>query len=278
MGERRAAVPPACCAASRGDGPAPPVAPPAPGPRPGTTGAHPGAATSLVRLPGGSFLMGGEDPDGFPADGEGPVRRSRCRRSESTGMPRPTSGSPSSWTPPASEPTPSGTAGPSSSPACYLPATPSPTRSRRPRGGGRCTAPTGDTPKDRPRPCPSGWTTRWCTCPGTTRTPTAGGPGGGCPRKPNGSTPPAAASRRHATPGATSWHPAAAWSATSGKAPSPPTTPWPTATSAPRRSTRSTQRLRPPQRRRQRLGVVRRLVQRHPRGRRHGRPPGPARR
>ena len=41
----------------------------------GTTGAHTDADTSLVHLPGGSFLMGSDDPDGFPADGEGPVRR-----------------------------------------------------------------------------------------------------------------------------------------------------------------------------------------------------------
>ena len=30
---------------------------------------------SIVPLPGGSFMMGGNDPDGFPADGEGPVRQ-----------------------------------------------------------------------------------------------------------------------------------------------------------------------------------------------------------
>jgi formylglycine-generating enzyme len=30
--------------------------------------------SELVRLEGGSFLMGAEDPDGFPADREGPVR------------------------------------------------------------------------------------------------------------------------------------------------------------------------------------------------------------
>ena len=28
----------------------------------------------MVDLPGGSFLMGSEDPLGYPADGEGPVR------------------------------------------------------------------------------------------------------------------------------------------------------------------------------------------------------------
>lgn len=33
-----------------------------------------GAAESMVELPGGEFLMGTEDKEGFPADGEGPVR------------------------------------------------------------------------------------------------------------------------------------------------------------------------------------------------------------
>jgi sulfatase modifying factor 1 len=28
----------------------------------------------MVRVPGGTFVMGGDDPEGFPADGEGPVR------------------------------------------------------------------------------------------------------------------------------------------------------------------------------------------------------------
>ena len=41
-------------------------------------------ARGMVRVAGGPFLMGGEDPDAFPADGEGPVRRSRWRRSGST--------------------------------------------------------------------------------------------------------------------------------------------------------------------------------------------------
>ncbi|MEV4670594.1 MULTISPECIES: formylglycine-generating enzyme family protein [Actinomadura] len=31
-------------------------------------------ATALKRLPGGTFLMGGDDPDANPGDGEGPVR------------------------------------------------------------------------------------------------------------------------------------------------------------------------------------------------------------
>jgi formylglycine-generating enzyme required for sulfatase activity len=32
------------------------------------------ATRQLLALPGGAFLMGSDDPDGFPADGEGPVR------------------------------------------------------------------------------------------------------------------------------------------------------------------------------------------------------------
>ena len=35
------------------------------------------AIEGMVRLPGGDFLMGTEDPNGFPADGEGPIRRVR---------------------------------------------------------------------------------------------------------------------------------------------------------------------------------------------------------
>ena len=31
----------------------------------------------MIALPGGSFLMGSEDAEGFPADGEGPVREVR---------------------------------------------------------------------------------------------------------------------------------------------------------------------------------------------------------
>ncbi|MER5862479.1 formylglycine-generating enzyme family protein [Kitasatospora sp. NPDC002040] len=38
------------------------------------TVAPPRAAKGLLQLPGGRFLMGTDDPVGFPADGEGPVR------------------------------------------------------------------------------------------------------------------------------------------------------------------------------------------------------------
>ena len=39
-----------------------------------------GATDSMVQLPGSEFLMGTEDLDGFPADGEGPVRPVVVRR------------------------------------------------------------------------------------------------------------------------------------------------------------------------------------------------------
>jgi formylglycine-generating enzyme len=56
----------ACCAPHTGHGASVEELRPLPGK--GETGA-------MVLLEGGSFLMGTEDSDGFPADGEGPVRR-----------------------------------------------------------------------------------------------------------------------------------------------------------------------------------------------------------
>ena len=78
----------ACCAASRADGPAATVSdePVSPLPR---TGEDVGAAdesyaqrpgvgvANMVLLPGGQFLMGTDDREGYPADGEGPVRKIR---------------------------------------------------------------------------------------------------------------------------------------------------------------------------------------------------------
>ncbi|MFI0939847.1 formylglycine-generating enzyme family protein [Streptomyces sp. NPDC021020] len=55
-----------------------PAAHSAPGGRPtAAPGAAPAAAP--VALPGGTFLMGTDDPEGFPADGEGPVREVALR-------------------------------------------------------------------------------------------------------------------------------------------------------------------------------------------------------
>ena len=86
----------ACCAPTRTGEPAPgtAVSPPIPASaalRPEPTGPHPAASTpdpfgvrasvraEMVAVDGGSFLMGTDDPDGFPADGEGPVRKVRLR-------------------------------------------------------------------------------------------------------------------------------------------------------------------------------------------------------
>ncbi|MFD7322688.1 formylglycine-generating enzyme family protein [Streptomyces sp. NPDC059875] len=59
-----------CCTPTHGDATAVTLSPALP-PR---TGPAQRAARRLVDLPGGRFLMGTDDPDAFPADGEGPVR------------------------------------------------------------------------------------------------------------------------------------------------------------------------------------------------------------
>src|SRR3954467_15918844 len=62
----------ACCAASRDPSqsiltPEPAIPPRASEPEP----------DQMVLLPGGQFLMGTDDREGYPADGEGPVRKVR---------------------------------------------------------------------------------------------------------------------------------------------------------------------------------------------------------
>ncbi|WP_425528144.1 formylglycine-generating enzyme family protein [Yinghuangia seranimata] len=65
-------TPHSCCAPSRtGVGTAPPAVPLS------VPVADPGPRDGMVRLPGGEFLMGTEDAEGFATDGEGPVRRVR---------------------------------------------------------------------------------------------------------------------------------------------------------------------------------------------------------
>ncbi|WP_432280682.1 formylglycine-generating enzyme family protein [Streptomyces luomodiensis] len=64
--DRTQSRPTSCCAPSRGGG----AAVTAPGATP-RTGRH---DADMALLPGGTFLMGTEDAEGFPADGEGPVR------------------------------------------------------------------------------------------------------------------------------------------------------------------------------------------------------------
>ena len=194
----------------------------------------------LVGLPGGPFLMGTDDPDGFPADGEGPVRHvtlsafaidphATCNVRfaefvDATGYR--TDAERYGW---------------SFVFAGLLP------RGHPPRGAvpqapwwRQVHGANWQHPEGPGSSVTAGWTTRSCTCPGTTRRRTAGGPGRGYRPRRSGSTPPAATSRRHGTPGATSWSPTADGGATSGRAPSPATTAWPTGSSAPRRSMRST--------------------------------------
>ncbi|MFF4427534.1 formylglycine-generating enzyme family protein [Streptomyces sp. NPDC001513] len=60
-----------CCTPGSGDATAVALSP---APRPTAAAAAGRAAGRLIDLPGGRFLMGTDDPDSFPADGEGPVR------------------------------------------------------------------------------------------------------------------------------------------------------------------------------------------------------------
>ena len=73
MGDERVGM--ACCGPSRPATGAPPTASAAAAA--GT--ASPGATAGLVRLDGGAFLMGTDDPYANPGDGEGPVRQVTLR-------------------------------------------------------------------------------------------------------------------------------------------------------------------------------------------------------
>jgi formylglycine-generating enzyme required for sulfatase activity len=75
MTERRARPAtgsPSCCA-SAGRGRPIEVS----GPERATPGAAPGPTDGMLLLPGGEFLMGTDSREGYPADGEGPVRKVR---------------------------------------------------------------------------------------------------------------------------------------------------------------------------------------------------------
>ncbi|MER6960103.1 formylglycine-generating enzyme family protein [Streptomyces sp. NPDC000618] len=63
----RDSPPPACCAPRSGRAPGPPVIVP-------TVARRVGSLDGMVRVPGGEFLMGTDDTEGFPEDGESPVR------------------------------------------------------------------------------------------------------------------------------------------------------------------------------------------------------------
>ncbi|MFF2198424.1 SUMF1/EgtB/PvdO family nonheme iron enzyme, partial [Streptomyces sp. NPDC058157] len=59
---------PDCCTPGHAHSPVLALAPPPPAAPPSRV------ARQLLALPGGRFLMGTDDPEGFPADAEGPVR------------------------------------------------------------------------------------------------------------------------------------------------------------------------------------------------------------
>ncbi len=70
-------LPSPCCAARRppASGRPPIVTPVAtPAAAPGSRGAGPRPDAGLLPIPGGTFLMGTDDAEGFPSDGEGPPR------------------------------------------------------------------------------------------------------------------------------------------------------------------------------------------------------------
>ena len=68
MKTRQPYQPSPCCAAARMP------STPARSAAPSTPQAANGSTDGMVLIPGGEFLMGTDDPGGFPADGEGPVR------------------------------------------------------------------------------------------------------------------------------------------------------------------------------------------------------------
>ncbi len=116
---------------------------------PAGAGTHP---DTLVDLAAGSFRMGDDSVWAYPGRRRRPrARGRRSTRSASTATRSPTTPSPRSSTPPDGSPTPSATAGRSSSADCSLTASPTRAGSSAPSGGGRCTAPTGAIPRVRSR-------------------------------------------------------------------------------------------------------------------------------
>ena len=114
--------------------------------RPSLGSCLPGTSRVCSRSRAGPTRVGSADPD-FPE--EWPVREVASRRTGSRGVRSPTPSTPSSSAPRATARTPSGTAGPSSSPASCPTSSRPRAGSRRRRGGGRCTVPTGPTPRAR---------------------------------------------------------------------------------------------------------------------------------
>ncbi|MFD2670317.1 formylglycine-generating enzyme family protein [Marinicrinis sediminis] len=82
MTEQRASKPKACCAASRGETKPQSVSLSNGSAQAGSTASSSAAEQikqQLVQLEGGTFKMGTESRDGFPADGEGPIRTVRLK-------------------------------------------------------------------------------------------------------------------------------------------------------------------------------------------------------
>ena len=173
------------------------------GPPPARAGGRVGRRrrTALVRLEGGTFLMGTDDGDGFPADGEGPVRRVRLDPFEID----PVCVSNARFARFVAETghvTDAERFGWSFVVAILLPDDFPDTRAVAagalvaPGDGGLVAAPRG--PAVGPgRAAP---TTPSCTSPGTTPRPTARGPACGCRPRPSGSTPRAGASSSRRLP------------------------------------------------------------------------------
>ena len=166
--------------------------------------ARPPLCGIVLELGGDTFLMGGEDPDGFPDDREGPVREVRVEPFAISAR-AVTTEEFAAFVAATGHVTRAERFGWSFVFARLLPDD-SPRRALSPRlrGGARSRGPTGAGQRVPGR--------RWravrriprCTSRGPTRVPTAPGPAGACQPRPNGSTPRGVGSCKSAFPGGTS--------------------------------------------------------------------------
>ncbi|MEU3742544.1 SUMF1/EgtB/PvdO family nonheme iron enzyme [Streptomyces sp. NPDC032198] len=187
----------------------------------------------MVSLPGGEFLMGTDDAEGFAGDGEGPVRAVRLDpfRIDTCAV---TNERYAAFVAATGYHTDAERIGWSQVFAVFLPAAlrrGAPRPERNP-GGAECGARSGTGRRGPAARGRGAGTTRSCTCPGTTPPRTPRGRASGCRPRPSGSTPPAEGSSSGVTPGATSSTPTVDTAATSGAAPSPRRTPPPMDTAA----------------------------------------------
>lgn len=225
-------APASCCTPSRGAGPGSPLAlTPA---RTPASRRPDGPWDGMILLPGGEFLMGTDDREGFPDDGEGPVRRVRLDPFliDARAV---TNEQFAAFTAATGYRTEAERIGWSYVFAGFLPAALRRTAQRvertpwwcavtgaawdRPEGPGSDLAGRADHPVVHVSWNDAHAYATWAAS--------------GCPPRRNGSTRPAADSTRPATRGATNSTPTAPTDATSGAAPSPPATPPPTAIAPP---------------------------------------------